>query len=65
MSEERPEGNNSITEKPPEGIKIIFMGLNNAGKTSIILSFLRRLAKILIIKPTKSANIRIYEFLGT
>jgi GTPase SAR1 family protein len=54
-----------MTEEDPEKIKIIFMGLNNAGKTSIILSFLRRLAKILIIKPTKSANTRIYEFLGT
>ena len=35
--------------------KIIFTGLDNAGKTSIILSLLREIAKIAKIKPTKQA----------
>ncbi len=46
------------------GIKILFTGLDNAGKSSIILSLLREFSKIGIIRPTKGAQRRVYEFLG-
>ena len=48
-----------------EGVKIIFTGLDAAGKTSIILSLMREISKIAIVKPTKSAARRTYDFLGT
>lgn len=44
--------------------KIIFTGLDNAGKSSIILSLLREISKIAKIKPTKNAERRFFEFLG-
>ena len=47
-----------------KGIKVLFMGLDNAGKTSIILTLLRQLSKIIVIAPTKSVQTRVYEFLG-
>lgn len=48
-----------------EGFKIIFTGLDSAGKTSIILSLMREISKIAIVKPTKGADRRTYNFLGT
>jgi len=47
-----------------ESFKIIFAGLDNAGKTSIIKTLLREVSKIAIIKATKGAQRREYEFLG-
>ena len=52
-----------LEDETPGGIKIVFTGLDNAGKTSIILSLLREFSKFAIIKPTKGAQRRIYEFL--
>ena len=54
---------NNKPQKPSE-IKIIFVGMDNAGKSSIILSILREISKITIIKATKGAQRRVYEFLG-
>jgi len=45
--------------------KIIFTGLDTAGKTSIILALQREFSKIAVISPTKGAQRRIFEFLGT
>jgi len=45
--------------------KILFTGLDTAGKTSIILALQREFSKIAIISPTKGAQRRIFEFLGT
>jgi len=53
-----------LDEESPEGIKILFTGLDGAGKTSIILSLLRKISNIATVRPTKSAARRIYEFLG-
>lgn len=47
-----------------EEFKLIFAGLDNAGKTSIIKTLLREVAKIAIIKATQGAQRREYEFLG-
>ena len=44
--------------------KILFTGLDAAGKTSIILALRRELEKVAIIKPTKSVSHRIFDFLG-
>jgi GTPase SAR1 family protein len=48
-----------------ESIKTVFTGLDGAGKSSIILSLMREISKIAIVKPTKSAKRRVYDFLGT
>jgi len=48
----------------PNVRKIVFVGLDNAGKTSIILSLLREISKFATIKPTKNAERRVFEFLG-
>jgi len=44
--------------------KILFTGLDEAGKTSIILSLQREFSKIAILSPTRGAQRRIFEFLG-
>ncbi|MBD3195841.1 MAG: hypothetical protein GF317_12340 [Candidatus Lokiarchaeota archaeon] len=44
--------------------KILFTGLDTAGKSSIILALKREFSKIAIINPTKGAQRRIFEFLG-
>jgi len=44
--------------------KIVFVGLDNAGKSSIILSLLREISKFAVIKPTRNAERRTFEFLG-
>jgi len=43
--------------------KILFTGLDAAGKTSIILSLRRELEKVAIIKPTKGVQRRAFDFL--
>lgn len=52
------------SEENSNARKIIFTGLDNAGKSSIILSLLRELSKIATIKPTRNAERRNFEFLG-
>lgn len=44
--------------------KIIFTGLDAAGKTSIILSLRREFEKIAILKPTMGLERRSFSFLG-
>jgi len=44
--------------------KIVFTGLDDAGKTSIILSLQREFSKIAVLSPTRGAQRRIFEFLG-
>ena len=44
--------------------KILFTGLDAAGKTSIILALQREFSKIALLKPTRGAQRRIFEFLG-
>jgi GTPase SAR1 family protein len=51
-------------EKEPAESKILFTGLDSAGKTSIILALQREFSKIAILKPTRGAQRRIFEFLG-
>jgi len=53
-------------EEPPkpEISKILFTGLDEAGKTSIILALQREFSKIAILSPTRGAQKRIFDFLG-
>ncbi|MFX0028363.1 MAG: ADP-ribosylation factor-like protein [Candidatus Hermodarchaeota archaeon] len=51
-------------EDNPDARKVIFVGLDHAGKTSIILSLLREISKFAIIKPTRNIERRTFEFLG-
>lgn len=44
--------------------KVLFTGLDEAGKTSIILSLQREFSKIAILSPTRGAQRRIFDFLG-
>ena len=44
--------------------KVLFTGLDDAGKTSIILTLQREFSKIAILSPTRGAQRRIFEFLG-
>jgi len=44
--------------------KIMFTGLDDAGKTSIILALQREFAKIAKIEPTKATQRRIFTLLG-
>ena len=53
-----------LKDEAPLAKKILFTGLDNAGKTSIILSLRRELEKVAIIKPTKGVQRRIFDFLG-
>lgn len=53
-------------EEPPkpESAKILFTGLDDAGKTSIILALQREFSKIAVLSPTRGAQRRIFDFLG-
>ncbi len=51
-------------EAEPESSKILFTGLDDAGKTSIILSLQREFSKIAVLSPTRGAQRRIFDFLG-
>ncbi|MFX0005672.1 MAG: ADP-ribosylation factor-like protein [Candidatus Hermodarchaeota archaeon] len=44
--------------------KLLFTGLDSAGKTSIILSLQREFSKIAILSPTRGAQRRVFDFLG-
>ncbi|MFX1273435.1 MAG: ADP-ribosylation factor-like protein [Promethearchaeota archaeon] len=44
--------------------KLLFTGLDNAGKTSIILTLQREFSKFAILSPTKGAQRRVFSFLG-
>jgi GTPase SAR1 family protein len=44
--------------------KILFTGLDNAGKTTIIHGIQREFSKIAFLKPTRGAQRRIFEFMG-
>jgi len=51
-------------EKSVEPSKILFTGLDYAGKTTIITGLQREFSKIALLKPTRGAQRRIFEFLG-
>jgi GTPase SAR1 family protein len=53
-----------LRDNKPDASKILFTGLDTAGKTSIILALQREFSKIAILKPTRGAQRRIFEFLG-
>lgn len=48
----------------PEPSKLLFTGLDDAGKTSIILSLQREFSKIAVLSPTRGAQRRVFDFLG-
>ena len=52
------------TEISETASKILFTGLDTAGKTSIILALQREFSKIAILSPTRGAQRRIFDFLG-
>jgi GTPase SAR1 family protein len=51
-------------EEEPERAKILFTGLDGAGKTTIIYALQREFSKIALLKPTRGAQRRVFEFLG-
>ncbi len=51
-------------EKKESPSKLLFTGLDNAGKTTIIYGIQREFSKIAFLKPTRGAQRRIFEFLG-
>ena len=53
-----------LKEEKTIGQKILFTGLDDAGKTSIITALKREFSKIAFLKPTRGAQRRIFEFLG-
>ena len=53
-----------LKEEKTTGQKILFTGLDDAGKTSIILALQREFSKIAILSPTRGAQRKIFEFLG-
>jgi len=44
--------------------KVVLLGLDSAGKSSIILALNREMDKISIVQPTKSAQRRVFDFLN-
>ncbi len=55
---------NKKREQYKEPYKILFTGLDGAGKTSIILTLSRELSKIIKIEPTKSVKRTNFRLLG-
>lgn len=53
-----------LKEETPYAKKILFTGLDEAGKTSIILALKREFSKIAIIKPTLGVQRRAFNFMG-
>ena len=53
-----------LKDEHEEAEKILFTGLDGAGKTSIILALQREFSKIALLTPTRGAQRRIFEFLG-
>ncbi|MFW9947140.1 MAG: ADP-ribosylation factor-like protein [Candidatus Odinarchaeota archaeon] len=52
-----------LKEENDRARKILFTGLDTAGKTSIILTLKKEFSKIAVISPTKGAQRRIFDFL--
>ena len=50
--------------KKQEALKLLIMGLDNAGKTSIILTLMRDFEKVEQVKPTTGIQRRLFDFLG-
>ena len=50
--------------KPQDALKLLIMGLDNAGKSSIILTLMRDFKKVEQVKPTTGIERRIFDFLG-
>ena len=48
----------------PRGIKVLFTGLDNAGKSSIISALLKETSAFPVLKPTRGIKNRDFEFLG-
>lgn len=44
--------------------KILFTGLDNSGKSSIIMALQREYSKIAMLKPTRQAQRKIFEYMG-
>jgi len=53
-----------LKDESEEASKILFTGLDGAGKTSIILALQREFSKIALLSPTRGAQRRIFEYLG-
>ena len=53
-----------LKDESTEVQKILFTGLDTAGKTSIILSLKREFSKIANLEPTRGAQRRIFQYLG-
>ncbi len=53
----------SDTDKP-KGIKVLFTGLDNAGKSSIIAALMKDITILPALKPTRGIKNRDFEFLG-
>ncbi|MFX0073884.1 MAG: ADP-ribosylation factor-like protein [Candidatus Hermodarchaeota archaeon] len=51
-------------KKVESASKLLFTGLDNAGKTTIIYGLQREFSKIAFLKPTRGAQRRIFEFMG-
>lgn len=51
-------------ETTPVSEKVLFTGLDDAGKTSIILALQREFSKIAVLSPTRGAQRRVFDFLG-
>jgi len=51
-------------KKTTSASKLLFTGLDNAGKTTIIYALQREFSKIAFLKPTRGAQRRIFEFMG-
>ena len=58
------KGKQPKREDKEEPHKILFTGLDTAGKSTIILAIQREFSKIALLKPTRGAQRRIFEFLG-
>ncbi|MBY9006242.1 MAG: hypothetical protein KGD63_05750 [Candidatus Lokiarchaeota archaeon] len=53
-----------LKEEEQETQKILFTGLDGAGKTSIIMALKREFSKIAILTPTRGAQRRVFGYLG-
>ncbi|MFW9938430.1 MAG: ADP-ribosylation factor-like protein [Promethearchaeota archaeon] len=51
-----------LTKEPIEMHKILFTGLDTAGKSSIIYSLKREFSQIINIEPTKGISRRVFQF---
>ncbi len=55
---------NEKKKESEEAEKILFTGLDNAGKTTIIYALQREFSKIALLRPTRGAQRRVFDFLG-